>query len=67
MANPFKYFRQRWALGIDQDPELDPVLDPQDYVMSGVDTLGCDCGHEEMGLKWHLLWCQWRIDQTRED
>lgn len=27
---------------------------------SGIDTPGCDCGHEEMGVKWHARDCAWR-------
>lgn len=63
MDNPFKWFRQRWVYGLDQEPELDPILEPEQYVMYGVDTPGCNCDHVGMGYKWHLLWCEWRLDQ----
>lgn len=26
---------------------------------SGVDTWGCDCGHNGMGHRWHRPWCAW--------
>lgn len=27
---------------------------------SGVDTPGCDCGHDGLGLRWHARDCAWR-------
>lgn len=31
------------------------------HTESGVDTPGCDCGHEGMGQKWHRKQCAWVI------
>ncbi|MCM1974609.1 hypothetical protein [Streptomyces sp. G1] len=30
------------------------------HAQSGVDTPGCDCGHDGMGAKWHDTACGWR-------
>lgn len=29
------------------------------FATTGVDTPGCDCGHEGMGQKWHVS-CTWK-------
>lgn len=31
-----------------------------DLAESGVDTPGCDCGHDGMGARWHARDCWWR-------
>lgn len=33
----------------------------------GIDTPGCDCGHNEMGVEWHATDCQWRTSRTTPD
>lgn len=33
----------------------------------GIDTPGCDCGHNEMGVEWHATDCQWRTSRTTSD
>lgn len=38
----------------------DPWSDPDGLAQSGVDTPGCDCGHNGMGLKWHGTDCPYR-------
>jgi hypothetical protein len=35
-------------------------LNWQQWESAGVDTEGCDCGHEGMGEQWHLRGCAWR-------
>lgn len=42
------------------DPTGDVDGDGPDMRESGVDTPGCDCGHEGMALSWHLQGCAWR-------
>ncbi len=37
-----------------------PVAAEAQHAQSGVDTPGCDCGHEGMGAKWHAKACVWR-------
>jgi hypothetical protein len=34
--------------------------DGPDMRETGVDTPGCDCGHDGMALGWHLQGCAWR-------
>lgn len=34
------------------------------HAESGVDTPGCDCGHEGMGAKWHAKDCVWLARTT---
>jgi hypothetical protein len=31
-----------------------------DMRQEGVNTRGCNCGHEDMGRGWHLQGCFWR-------
>lgn len=33
---------------------------------NGVRTTGCDCGHEGMGVKWHLRDCVWRSTRPQQ-
>ncbi|MFH8336927.1 hypothetical protein [Streptomyces sp. AM6-12] len=42
---------------------------PNLFAESGVDTPRCDCGHEGMGLRWHMKACAWvkqLTDEARE-
>lgn len=32
---------------------------------SGVATPGCNCGHDGMGIRWHMRACVWRADASR--
>lgn len=34
--------------------------DGPDMRETGVDTEGCDCGHDGMALGWHVQGCHWR-------
>jgi hypothetical protein len=34
--------------------------DGPDMRETGVDTPGCDCGHDGMAFGWHLQGCHWR-------
>jgi hypothetical protein len=29
----------------------------------GIDTEGCDCGHQGMGVSWHRDYCEWRSNR----
>jgi hypothetical protein len=33
----------------------------RNHAQNGVDTPGCDCGHEEMGRAWHAGDCAWKV------
>jgi hypothetical protein len=39
-----------------------------ELVESGVETPGCDCGHDGMGVRWHDTACMWRSgkDEARQ-
>jgi hypothetical protein len=37
-----------------------------DLAQSGVDTPGCDCGHDGMGLRWHDTACAWKVGLAAE-
>jgi hypothetical protein len=36
------------------------------YAQSGIDTPGCDCGHDGMGLRWHGEACAWVVSLLAE-
>ncbi|HEX8808173.1 MAG TPA: hypothetical protein VF760_04170 [Xanthobacteraceae bacterium] len=43
-----------------------PTLTPEQLARlatNGIDTAGCDCGHEGMGISWHARDCVWRLEQ----
>jgi hypothetical protein len=37
-----------------------------DLAQSGVDTPGCDCGHDGMGVRWHDTACAWKVGLVAE-
>lgn len=42
------------------DAVSDPWVEGGRLAQSGVDTPGCDCGHDGMGISWHGDDCPWR-------
>ena len=65
--DPFGY-EERERTGRNAGLTLTPAEETR-LAQSGVDTPGCDCGHDGMGVSWHGDDCPWRcglLDIRRE-
>lgn len=51
---------------IDNPDEAALNLWEADLAQSGVDTPGCDCGHDGMGVRWHDTACAWKVGLVAE-
>ncbi|SDL28672.1 hypothetical protein SAMN05421806_12569 [Streptomyces indicus] len=50
----------------DEQQQLSPEAE-HNIASSGVDTPGCDCGHDGMGPGWHLSSCAWKSSRTVDE
>lgn len=48
---------------LDQTAPLTPAEEAR-LAQAGIDTPGCDCGHDGMGVSWHRDDCLWRWKQV---